>query len=155
MNNERKIRLPGQLTSFSFPLIISRLPFAESERSVEAEWGGKVSYKWLVAVAFVAGLFMDLMDVTIVNVALPTLGLDFGASTATLEWVVTGYLISLAIWIPASGWISDRFGSKKTFAFALVVFTIGSALFVLSWSADSLIAFPVLHGIGGGMMPPG
>src|ERR1700738_359030 len=56
-----------------------------------------VPYKWLAAIAFVAGLFMDLMDVTIVNVALPTLGRDFGASTATLEWVVTGYLISLAI----------------------------------------------------------
>src|SRR5258705_3418510 len=154
MNNERKIRLPGQLTSFSFPLIISRLPFAESERSVEAEWGGKVSYKWLVAIAFVAGLFMNLMDATIVNVALPTLGRDFGASTDTLEWIVTGYLISLAIWIPASGWISDRFGSKKTFSFALVVFTIGSALCGLASSADSLIAFRMLQGVGGGMMTP-
>src|SRR6266850_409764 len=116
--------------------------------------GLKVSYKWLVAVAFVAGLFMDLMDVTIVNVALPTLGLDFGASTNALEWVVTGYLISLAIWIPASGWISDRFGSKRTFAFALVLFTAGSALCGLAWSAGSLIAFRMLQGIGGGMMTP-
>jgi EmrB/QacA subfamily drug resistance transporter len=114
----------------------------------------KVSYKWLVAVAFVAGLFMDLMDVTIVNVALPTLGLDFGASTNTLEWVVTGYLISLAIWIPASGWISDRFGSKRTFVVALVLFTAGSALCGLAWSAGSLIAFRVLQGVGGGMMTP-
>lgn len=63
------------------------------------------SYKWLVAIAFVAGLFMDLMDATIVNVAIPTLSRDFAASTNTLEWVITGYLISLAIWIPASGWI--------------------------------------------------
>ncbi|HBB86180.1 MAG TPA: MFS transporter [Blastocatellia bacterium] len=116
--------------------------------------GLKVSYKWLVAIAFVAGLFMDLMDVTIVNVALPTLGRDFGASTNTLEWVVTGYLISLAIWIPASGWISDRFGSKKTFAFALAVFTIGSALCGLAWSDSSLIAFRLLQGVGGGMMTP-
>jgi EmrB/QacA subfamily drug resistance transporter len=114
----------------------------------------EASYKWLVAVAFVAGLFMDLMDVTIVNVALPTLGRDFGASTDALEWVVTGYLISLAIWIPASGWISDRFGSKRTFAFALVVFTIGSALCGLAWSAVSLIAFRMLQGVGGGMMTP-
>jgi EmrB/QacA subfamily drug resistance transporter len=114
----------------------------------------KVSYKWLVAVAFVAGLFMDLMDVTIVNVALPTLGRDFGASTNALEWVVTGYLISLAIWIPASGWISDRFGSKRTFAFALVLFTIGSALCGLAWSSGSLIAFRMLQGVGGGMMTP-
>ncbi len=112
------------------------------------------SYKWLVAVAFVAGLFMDLMDATIVNVALPTLSRDFEASTDTLEWVVTGYLVSLAIWIPASGWISDRFGSKRTFAFAVVVFTAGSALCGLAWSAGSLIACRVLQGVGGGMMTP-
>ena len=116
--------------------------------------GIKVPYKWLVAIAFVAGLFMDLMDVTIVNVALPTLGRDFGVSTDSLEWVVTGYLISLAIWIPASGWISDRFGSKRTFAFALVLFTAGSALCGLAWSAGSLIAFRMLQGVGGGMMTP-
>jgi EmrB/QacA subfamily drug resistance transporter len=116
--------------------------------------GLEASYKWLVAVAFVAGLFMDLMDATIVNVALPTLGRDFEASTDTLEWVVTGYLISLAIWIPASGWISDRFGSKRTFAFALVVFTAGSALCGLAWSASSIIAFRMLQGVGGGMMTP-
>ena len=114
----------------------------------------EVSYKWLVAIAFVAGLFMDLMDATIVNVALPTLGRDFAASTDALEWVVTGYLISLAIWIPASGWISDRFGSKRTFAFALTMFTAGSALCGLAWSAGSLIAFRMLQGVGGGMMTP-
>ena len=114
----------------------------------------EVSYKWLVAIAFVAGLFMDLMDATIVNVAIPTLSRDFAASTDTLEWVVTGYLISLAIWIPASGWISDRFGSKRTFAFALLLFTAGSALCGLAWSAHSLIAFRMLQGVGGGMMTP-
>lgn len=116
--------------------------------------GLKVPYKWLVAVAFMAGLFMDLMDVTIVNVALPTLGRDFGATPEALEWVVTAYLMSLAIWIPASGWISDRFGSKWTFMFALVVFTAGSALCGLAWSVESLIAFRVLQGVGGGMMTP-
>jgi MFS family permease len=77
----------------------------------------QVPYKWLVAVAFVAGLFMDLMDVTIVNVALPTLGRDFGVSTDTLEWVITGYLISLAIWIrPRAGLAigSDRSGPFRS-----------------------------------------
>ncbi len=85
-------------------------------------------YKYLVALAFLFGIFMDLMDLTIVNVALPTLGRDFGAGSSTLEWVVTGYLLSLAIWIPASGWIGDRFGTKRTFMFALLAFTLGSAL---------------------------
>src|SRR5205814_7112091 len=74
-----------------------------------------VQYKYLVAAAFLFGLFMDLMDLTIVNVALPTLGRRFHAGNSALEWVVTGYLLSLAIWIPASAWLGDRFGTTKTF----------------------------------------
>lgn len=111
-------------------------------------------YKYLVAVAFLFGVFMDLMDLTIVNVALPTLGHSFHAGDAALEWVVTGYLLSLAIWIPASGWIGDRFGTKKTFIFALTTFTLSSALCGLSWNVGSLIAFRLLQGVGGGMMTP-
>src|SRR5712691_6946080 len=114
----------------------------------------RIEYKWLVAVAFVAGMFMDIMDTTIVNVALPTLGQNFGVGDGTFEWVVTGYLLSLAIWIPASGWIGDRFGTKKTFLFALVVFTAGSALCGAAWSIQSLIAFRLLQGMGGGMVTP-
>lgn len=113
-----------------------------------------VPYKWLVATAFVAGIFMDIMDATIINVALPTLSRELGANIETLEWVVTGYLVSLAIWIPASGWLGDRFGTKKTFLFALAMFGTGSALCSLAWSSGSLIAFRVLQGIGGGMMTP-
>jgi EmrB/QacA subfamily drug resistance transporter len=114
----------------------------------------RVEYKWLVATAFVAGMFMDIMDTTIVNVALPTLGRQFGVGDSTVEWVVTGYLLSLAIWIPASGWIGDRFGTKKTFLFALVVFTTGSALCGAAWSIESLIAFRLVQGVGGGMVTP-
>ena len=99
-------------------------------------------------------MFMDIMDTTIVNVALPTLGQNFGVGDGTIEWVVTGYLLSLAIWIPASGWFGDRFGTKKTFLFALVVFTTGSALCGAAWSIQSLIAFRLLQGVGGGMLTP-
>src|SRR5579872_5037679 len=115
----------------------------------------KMSYKWIVATAFVVGLFMDLMDLTIVNVALPTLATRFHVnSDTTLEWVVTGYLLSLAIWIPASGWLGDRFGTKRVFLFALAMFTAGSALCGLSQSIGQLIAFRILQGVGGGMMTP-
>jgi EmrB/QacA subfamily drug resistance transporter len=114
----------------------------------------RIEYKWLVAAAFVAGMFMDIMDTTIVNVALPTLGQDFGVDDGTFEWVVTGYLLSLAIWIPASGWIGDRFGTKRTFLFALVVFTAGSALCGAAWNIQSLIGFRLLQGVGGGMLTP-
>jgi EmrB/QacA subfamily drug resistance transporter len=111
-------------------------------------------YKRIVAVAFVVGVFMDVLDVTIVNVALPTIGDRFGASATSLEWVVTGYLLSLAVWIPASGWVGDRIGTKRVFLFALAMFTLGSALCGLSWSIEALIAFRVVQGIGGGMLVP-
>lgn len=111
-------------------------------------------YKRIVAVAFVVGVFMDVLDVTIVNVALPTIGDKFGASATGLEWVVTGYLLSLAVWIPASGWLGDRIGTKRVFLFALGMFTLGSALCGLAWSIEALIAFRVVQGIGGGMLVP-
>ncbi len=114
----------------------------------------RIQYKWLVAIAFVAGFFMDLMDVTIVNVAIPTLSKDFSVPYPTLEWVVTGYLLSLAIWIPASGWLGDRFGTKRIFLFALGMFTIGSALCSVAPTVQFLIGFRVLQGVGGGMMTP-
>jgi EmrB/QacA subfamily drug resistance transporter len=113
-----------------------------------------VEYKYLVAAAFLFGIFMDLMDLTSVNVALPTLGDKFNASNSTLEWVVTGYLLSLAVWIPASGWVGDRFGTKRTFIFALSVFTLGSVLCGISQSIGELIVFRVIQGVGGGMMTP-
>jgi EmrB/QacA subfamily drug resistance transporter len=114
----------------------------------------RLEYKWLVAIVFVFGLFMDLLDMTIVNVALPTFAKDFDASTTTIEWVVTGYLLSLGVFIPVSGWAGDRFGTKRTFMFALSVFTLGSLLCSLAWDIEPLIAFRVLQGVGGGMLTP-
>jgi len=114
----------------------------------------RVEYKWLVAIVFVFGLFMNLLDMTIVNVALPTFAHDFGASTTTIQWVVTGYLLSLGVFIPVSGWAGDRFGTKRTFMFALFLFTAGSLLCGFARSIETLIAFRVLQGVGGGMLTP-
>jgi len=122
-----------------------------------AQYGGQVKqieYKWVVAVTFVLGLFMEIMDTTIVNVAIPTLRRDFDASTAGIEWIVLGYLLALAIFIPASGWIGDRIGTKKTFLFALFTFTTASALCGLANGLGELIAFRILQGVGGGMLTP-
>src|SRR5207244_5263780 len=110
--------------------------------------------KYIVAVVFVLGLFMDLMDSTITNAAIPTLAKDFHATATTVEWVVTGYLLSLAVFIPVSGWAGDRFGTKRTFMFALSMFTLSSFLCGLAWNIESLIAFRVLQGVGGGMLTP-
>jgi EmrB/QacA subfamily drug resistance transporter len=113
-----------------------------------------LSHKHVVAIVFVIGTFMDILDTTIVNVAIPAMREDFGVSRTTIEWVVTGYLCSLAVWIPASGWIGDRFGTKRTFLFALFMFTLASALCGIAWSVEALIAFRVLQGVGGGMLVP-
>ena len=114
----------------------------------------RLEYKWRVAIVFLFGLFMALLDQTIVNVALPTFAKEFSASPTTIEWVVTGYLLSLAVFIPVSGWAGDRFGTKRIFMFALAMFTLGSALCVFSWSIHTLIAFRVFQGVGGGMLTP-
>jgi EmrB/QacA subfamily drug resistance transporter len=113
-----------------------------------------LDYKWLVGIAFVVGIFMDLLDTTIINVALPELQREFDADVATIEWVVTGYLLSLAVFIPVAGYLADRFGSKRIYILALLLFTLASALCGLAWSAESLIGFRILQGIGGGMLVP-
>jgi len=113
-----------------------------------------LAYKWQVAIIFVIALFMDILDATIVNVALPTFAREFDTDSANLEWVVTAYLLSLAVWIPASGWLGDRFGTKKIFITALVLFVAGSVLCGEAQSLNQLIAFRVLQGIGGGMLTP-
>src|SRR6266513_2410484 len=114
----------------------------------------RVPYKWIVAAVFVCGMFIDILDTTIVNVALPDLGREFHASTASIEWIVLGYLLSLAVWIPASGWIGDRIGTRRVFLFALGMFTLASALCGQAHSLGELVAFRVLQGVGGGMLVP-
>jgi EmrB/QacA subfamily drug resistance transporter len=99
-------------------------------------------------------MFIDILDTTIVNVALPDLGKEFHATTASIEWIVIGYLLSLAVWIPASGWIGDRFGTRRVFLVALGMFTGASALCGQSHSLGELVAFRVLQGVGGGMLVP-
>ncbi|MBI2765786.1 MAG: multidrug efflux MFS transporter [Chloroflexi bacterium] len=116
---------------------------------------GRVEYKYLVAILAVFAIFMELLDSTVVNVALPTLGRDFDVtSPTTIQWVITGYLLSLAVFIPVSGWAGDRFGTKRVFMFALSVFTFASLLSALAWNIEALIAFRVLQGVGGGMLSP-
>jgi EmrB/QacA subfamily drug resistance transporter len=108
----------------------------------------------IVAAVVVIGAIMSILDTTIVNVAIDRLSIDFNASLTTIQWVVTGYTLSLAAVIPASGWAADRFGTKRIYLTSLALFMLGSALCAVAWSADSLIAFRVLQGIGGGMIMP-
>lgn len=111
-------------------------------------------YEWVVAVAFVLALFMDILDLTVVNVSLFKISKDFSASLTSTTWIVIGYSLSLAIWIPVSGWIGDRVGTRRTFIFALVMFVGASVLCGEARSIHQLVTFRFLQGVGGGMLTP-
>jgi EmrB/QacA subfamily drug resistance transporter len=109
----------------------------------------------LVIGAVVAiGLVMPALDTTIVNVALDRLAADLHASLTTVQWVSTAYLLSLAVVIPLSGWMDERFGSKRIWLISVALFGAGSALCGLSSSIGELIGFRILQGLGGGMLIP-
>ncbi len=107
-----------------------------------------------MAIAYVSGIFVTAMDMHIVNVALPTLRRAFDAPLSDVQWTVIAYLLTLAVLIPASGWIGDKIGTKRTFLFALAVFTVASALCGAAHSLGQLIAARALQGVGGGMLTP-
>jgi EmrB/QacA subfamily drug resistance transporter len=106
------------------------------------------------AVVVVLGTIMAILDTTIVAVALHRLSIDFRSTVSTIQWVTTGYLLSLAIVIPLSGWAIHRMGAKRVYTISLALFLIGSILCACAWSATSLIVFRVLQGFGGGMIMP-
>jgi EmrB/QacA subfamily drug resistance transporter len=108
----------------------------------------------IVAGVVVLGAIMSILDTTVVNVAIDHLAVVFHAPLTTIQWVVTGYTLALAAVIPVTGWAADRFGTKRIYMWSLVLFTLGSMLSGLAWSADSLILFRVLQGVGGGMIMP-
>src|SRR5713226_4427252 len=108
----------------------------------------------LPLVAIIMGTFMVILDTTVVNVALPTLGRVFATNISLLQWVIGGYLLAQAAVIPLSGWISDRFGAKRVYLISLVLFTLGSALCGLAQSGEMLIVTRILQGLGGGMLMP-
>src|SRR5262245_33190689 len=107
-----------------------------------------------LAYALMPGAVVVGLDATMVNVALETLARDFDTSLATIQWVATAYLLALAMVIPLSGWAVERFGARATWTVAIAVFTVGSALCGVAWSAGSLIAFRIVQGLGGGMIVP-
>ncbi len=113
-----------------------------------------MNQKIAVGIVFVSAMFMNIMDITIVNVALPTIGRDFDIPPTAVDGVVIAYLVSLAVFIPASGWLGDRFGGKRVLLTAIVVFTVGSALCGMAQNETQLVAFRVIQGAGGGMMAP-
>ncbi len=102
----------------------------------------------------VLGAIMTVLDLTIVNVAIPTLGRDFHTSISTIQWVITGYILAFASVIPLTGWATERFGAKRVWLASLLLFLVGSVLSGAAWSIGSLLGFRVLQGLGAGMILP-
>ncbi|MWC28848.1 DHA2 family efflux MFS transporter permease subunit [Paenibacillus sp. MMS18-CY102] len=105
-------------------------------------------------IAIIVGMFMVILDTTAVNVALPVFVDDFHRSLTVVQWTITGYALAQAAVIPLAGWMSDQFGAKRIFIISLVLFTLGSVLCAVATTAEQLILFRVLQGLGGGMVMP-
>ena len=114
----------------------------------------RFSYKWIVASVVILGVFMSILDQTIVNIALPTLETDFGADVHSVQWVLTAYILTQGVATPATAFFADRFGIKRFYIISLAAFTAGSALCGLAWSLPVLIFFRVLQGAGGAALFP-
>ncbi|HEX4429338.1 MAG TPA: MDR family MFS transporter [Frankiaceae bacterium] len=107
-----------------------------------------------IGLVTILGSVMSVLDTMVVNVALDSLSRKLHTDIETIQWVVTSYLLALAATVPISAWAARRIGVKKLYLISLLIFTVGSALCGLAWSAGSLIVFRVLQGIGGGMIVP-
>lgn len=111
-------------------------------------------YKWLILFNVMLTTFMAVLDSTVVNTGLPVIMGTLGASMNSAEWILTGYMLSMATVLPATGWLSDRFGYKRIFVFSLAVFTFGSFMCGNSTGIEELIFWRVFQGIGGGLLMP-
>src|SRR5580700_235019 len=108
----------------------------------------------LIPLIVAAALFMENMDSTVIATSLPAIAADIGTSPLTLKLAITSYLLSLAVFIPASGWTADRFGARMVFSIAIAVFMVGSIGCALSSSVTDFVIARIVQGIGGAMMTP-
>jgi EmrB/QacA subfamily drug resistance transporter len=109
---------------------------------------------WKIVAVTVIGSFLSQLNATVVTVSLASLASELHSSLATIQWVTSGYLLALTLALPLNGWLVDRMGAKAVYLWCFTAFTVSSALCGLAWSVDSLIAFRVLQGIGGGLLAP-
>jgi len=110
--------------------------------------------KWLVTIAVMAGTFMEIVDTTVVNVALPQIAGSLAASVDETTWILTAYLVSNAIILPITGWLSALFGRKRFLILCMALFTVSSMLCGMATSLGMLIIFRIIQGVGGGALQP-
>ena len=113
------------------------------------------SAKAITALALALGTFMQVLDTTIANVSIPTIAGNLGVSPDQGTWVITSFAVANGVSVPLTGWLMQRYGVVRTFAFSVLMFTLASFLCGIAWSLPSLIAFRVLQGAVSGPMIPG
>ena len=111
-------------------------------------------YKWFVLANVMIGTFMAVLDATIVNVALPKMMASFGVGLDTIEWVLTAYMLAMAVMLPAAAWLADHFGYKRMYFLGILVFTLGSFMCGMSTNENVLIFSRVIQGLGAGIIQP-
>ena len=112
------------------------------------------SYKWFLLGNIMFGTFMAVLDATVVNTGLPKIMASFGVGLDKIEWVITAYMLAMAVMLPTSGWLADRFGYKRMYFLGLFLFTFGSFLCFLSQDENMLIISRVIQGMGAGTLQP-
>ncbi|MGW3998059.1 DHA2 family efflux MFS transporter permease subunit [Amycolatopsis sp. NPDC004772] len=109
---------------------------------------------WRLGGVLIMGAVLSILDATIVTVGIGSIARDLGSPLTTVQWVASAYLLAASMAIPLSGWLTDRFGGRAVWLAAVAIFTAGTLLCGFAWSAPALVAFRVLHGLGGGLMQP-
>ncbi|MGN6125635.1 MAG: MFS transporter, partial [Humibacter sp.] len=122
--------------------------------STETAEPGEDKHVTRTASVLIVGILAVVFDTTIMSVALHTLSVQLKAPVSQIQWVTTGYVLALAATVPLSGWLQNRIGGKRAWMLALALFLLGSVLCSASWNVESLIAFRVVQGVGGGLMLP-
>src|ERR1700754_452967 len=138
---------------------VSRLPFQQGRGSKPIPHGPAEAWKpsfnpWLIAASVMLATFMEVLDTSVANVALPHIAGNLSASTDESTWVLTSYLVSNAIILPATNWLGHYFGRKRFLIFCIIIFTLSSALCGAAASLGMLLFARVLQGAGGGALQP-
>jgi EmrB/QacA subfamily drug resistance transporter len=114
----------------------------------------RIKAPYLQLTIILLGVFMAILDTSVVNVAIPKMETELGATTDQIQWVLTAYMLVIGMLVPITGWLTDKFGPKKLFLFSLATFTIGSVLCGAAWNLSSIITFRIIQALGGALMQP-
>jgi EmrB/QacA subfamily drug resistance transporter len=151
---DRPYEKPADLPAPTAPAPAPAEPTTPSKPAVDTGPESESTPNWLVPLlVLVVGMFMSVLDISIVNVAISTMQNDFGATTNQIQWVSTAYSLAEGVIVPASAWIGARLGLGRTYIFAMIGFAIFSAFCGLAWDVNSMIAFRILQAIPGGIIP--